>query len=772
MGDNETLTTSTDSAGNYLFASLRATVAELTYRITVDTADPQFPASLTVNHVDPNGGGDSTALVALTAAVPINLAQDFGYYTPVAIGDLVFADLNNNGLFDGLDSGIDGVAVILDRDLNSDGDFTDPSEAGVATTTTAGGGLYAFTNRSPGTYQVRIQTPPTGYPLSSTTTVATDNRTDNDDNGIQTGGGTATVSPPIVLSAGDEPAVETDGSDTNTDSTIDFGFTPQACPDTWADWVDKWTAEPGMNGDTGPTLNPDGDRYDNLDEYAFCMPPNSGALKPFCLVSDEFTAAGAIDGVFRRTAGGTLDVIYTLEYKKKLVEGFLNDPDAVWQEIEIIFPPDGSANVTITNNGDGTEKVRISNLQGLPGLTDPVTGLTEGFVRIRVDLDADGNLTPEPTSWTDVQGWTETELVTSTTLNEVCCRTFNNPYLHCSTFTGTVDASDGVSGQTLNFVTSAGPVDLASLLVSGVAYYLEVTGGDNEGHRFDIDVVASKADGHSPSALIVQADTDLCAGTSPFNTRIVDPSPTPPATSLPASLAGDTVVLHRHRTLGELFPAVGYGFVASADVELADQVVTYTPGAVPSPWSTYSLYYNPPGDSTKRWVKLGEGTGDKGSSVIPPGQGMFFNRRGADPDYGDASIFAYGEVRENNFIRPLCKGNNLVGGGYPIDQSANASGGRAMNKAAGFFGSRDFKTADSFFVWKGDANPGINTYDTYYLLDGAPSHPLVVNWAKVGDASLSSRDAEVLLLSDRSVFIRVKNPLGLPSYTMPSPWTP
>jgi hypothetical protein len=40
----------------------------------------------------------------------------------------------------------------------------------------------------------------------------------------------------------------------------------------------------------------------------------------------------------------------------------------------------------------------------------------------------------------------------------------------------------------------------------------------------------------------------------------------------------------------------------------------------------------------------------------------------------------------------------------------------------------------------------------------------------VGDVTLEAQDAEPLFLSDRSVFIRVKN--ALPAYTMPCPWTP
>ena len=88
----------------------------------------------------------------------------------------------------------------------------------------------------------------------------------------------------------------------------------------------------------------------------------------------------------------------------------------------------------------------------------------------------------------------------------------------------------------------------------------------------------------------------------------------------------------------------------------------------------------------------------------------------------------------------------------------------------GFFGSRDFNTADSFFIWKGDEAIGVNGYQTYFLNNNAPRLPSVIKWAKIGDASLLPRDAEILFLGDRSVFIRSKN--GLNTYTIPSPWSP
>jgi len=204
-----------------------------------------------------------------------------------------------------------------------------------------------------------------------------------------------------------------------------------------------------------------------------------------------------------------------------------------------------------------------------------------------------------------------------------------------------------------------------------------------------------------------------------------------------------------------MFPAAGFG--GTEDRTTADQIQLFADGQ----WTIYWLYND--GISPQHWVKTGDNSyTDQAATVIPPGQGLFFNNRTAIN-----SILAYGEVRANDFIRPLATGSNLVSGGYPLDQSTV---GREMNIAEGFFGSRDIATADSFYIWRADETVGATGYDTYFLNNNAPRLPSIIKWAKIGDASLLSRDAEILLLGNRSVFIRSKN--GISTYTTSSPWTP
>jgi hypothetical protein len=380
--------------------------------------------------------------------------------------------------------------------------------------------------------------------------------------------------------------------------------------------------------------------------------------------------------------------------------------------------------ITVADNGSCFETVTFLDLETL----------TEGrpFVRIKAALDETNDAVIEHTSYTEVEGWQETSLE--------ACRSFNNPFLRETAFTGTVNSVSG----TQPVITFASNVGL-SFAPSG-SYYLEVTSGDNEGQRFDVESA-------SGASVTLATDSSLCVGTPPYNTLIVPALLGPP---LPATLAGDTVVIRPHWTLGALFP-VG-SFVASGDAVSADQVQTYAAGA----WTTYWLKTTTPAT----WVKLGGDATDQGSTVLPPGQGLFALKRNPA-----ITMLGYGEVRANAFVRPLCKGLNLVGGGYPLDQSANGTGGRAMSKdPAGFFGSRDFKSADSFYLWQGDAGAGGNGYDTYYLLHSVAPQPVMTRWVKVGDAKLSARDTAPILLGGRSVFIR--GAADLHGYTIPTPWTP
>nr|WP_255603123.1 SdrD B-like domain-containing protein [Oscillochloris sp. ZM17-4] len=283
------LTVTTASGGYYLFTDLGAD----TYIVEVDTPagmrsstgqslpTPYEPAP------DPDTGGalapdsddNGTTSGAVVRSAPVTLSLgaeptgepatlgftetaddananytvDFGFYTALSLGNRVWEDRNNNGIIDdGASPGIDGVDVRLYRDNDGDGQPDDVNGGGVdttdaiASTTTAGGGYYRFTNLSAGGYIVEIA-PAASYRSSTGTTLpwpyepapdpdtgldgtvgTSDDDADSDDNG--TASGAVIRSATVTLSVGGEPTGETDTvggdatADDNSNLTVDFGL--------------------------------------------------------------------------------------------------------------------------------------------------------------------------------------------------------------------------------------------------------------------------------------------------------------------------------------------------------------------------------------------------------------------------------------------------------------------------------------------------------------------------------------------------------------------
>jgi len=587
------------------------------------------------------------------------------------------------------------------------------NEQGVAMTSTTGDdGTYTFT-AAVGSYKV-AETQPAHYGSLS------DKDTNFED--YQAGKGDANLigdPSPITLVAG----ATNPGND-----FIDFR---QACPDHWTDWQTKWNDT--LAGQTALHDNRDGDRYDNLDEYAFCMPPQSGVIRPFSIAP----GVEAIDGLLRRTAGGPKDVTYTLEYSAALT-----DP-VVWNSIQINVDPYGIdpyanayvySNLDITGYPDGTETVCIFNLESL---TYPLVN-GEGFVRIRVDYTGVGG----GASYTEVLGWTETTLEPGTS-------TFNKPYLDTPVFSGTVGL---VNGQTLDFTTSAGGKNLADFIpaLPGVAYYLEVSSGANEGQRFDVLSA-------SGSAVTLANASDLYAATPPYNTLIGAP---------PVSLAGASVLIRQHWTLDSMFPPDGLG--ASTSQATANTVQV-------GESKTYWLYYDA-ATGESHWADFADTTlmTNQGAVVIPPGQGVLFHNNLDNPSNSPSPspfvILNYGEVRMNEFVRPLAAGKNLVGGGYPMAQSATGTDSRQMTLANGFFGSLDAATANSFQIYNADTTFGSTDQTTYYLRNDPSQTPPLIAWVRFDAAALNPCDSENLFLGNRAAYI---NPAtALPAYHYAKPWKP
>lgn len=103
------------------------------------------PVTLGLGPTEPTGESDLDGGNQGQPNAWANMTVDFGFYT-IRLGDQVWNDANNNGVLDG-ETGIDGVTVQL---WSADGSTL------LATTTTAGSGIYTFTGLPQGSYLVRL----------------------------------------------------------------------------------------------------------------------------------------------------------------------------------------------------------------------------------------------------------------------------------------------------------------------------------------------------------------------------------------------------------------------------------------------------------------------------------------------------------------------------------------------------------------------------------------------------------------------------------------
>jgi len=103
-------TQSTLPDGRYLFERLPAG----SYRVDV----ANIPAGVSPS-ADPDGGADSTSVVALTPG-RADLDQDFGYVGTASVGDTIWLDLDRNGVQDTREPGVPKVTVTV-RSQGTDG---------------------------------------------------------------------------------------------------------------------------------------------------------------------------------------------------------------------------------------------------------------------------------------------------------------------------------------------------------------------------------------------------------------------------------------------------------------------------------------------------------------------------------------------------------------------------------------------------------------------------------------------------------------------------
>ncbi|PHI21302.1 hypothetical protein CEQ90_02570 [Lewinellaceae bacterium SD302] len=269
----------------------------------------------------------------------------------LSLGSTVFLDINNDGIQNGLDSGLSAVTVQLFNATtmmqvltNSMGVPVD-NPALASPVVTDSDGNYIFVNLPPGDYYVVIPSTPIGALVSSNNTgipfleTDPDDDEDGDDDGLQPGGaGQPTTSGVITLSVMMEPTTadgeDAPGSeqdemlpqvDNNGNMTLDFGFfQPVSVGDTA--FVDlnndglQTPGEPGLenvtvvlldvNGDT-VTIDAEGNTISGItttDADGFYEFPNL-PLGIYQVLFDISTAVNAENYVFTQANVGNDDEI-------------------------------------------------------------------------------------------------------------------------------------------------------------------------------------------------------------------------------------------------------------------------------------------------------------------------------------------------------------------------------------------------------------------------------------------------------------------------------
>ena len=448
----------------------------------------------------------------------------------------------------------------------------------------------------------------------------------------------------------------------------------------------------------------DGDVFDLTQEYSYGAHPNKGDHFVYLDGVATSYAAGLVvqenlDGL-TTTIGATVeatitvpvtisDATYILEFIENLGDAVTNGDHSEWTTL---------SDPTITDNGDGTETHKWEDLQQLTG------SVSQGFVRLRsvTPCDTEG-------SYSLIQGW---EVV----VHDGRLQTEGVTLLNQPLYTGVITSND-TSIITLDQTLSG---DDASQKVSDEPCYIEITDGDYEGYRFDLE------EGLSDGVKVDLASDNNTVSTLP-------------------DLSGSHFIIRAHHVLGELYKTDEYdqGFTQSA----ADQIQIYSRDG-------YDIYYN---NFLGVWTDVEDRTSGM-KVVIPPGKGVFIQHLLETDQNVELRV---GAVRYNKFIRPLYRdltGLNHIALGYPESQS---SAELSMSTDNLFTGSFTQSASDQIQIWAGDYAGNINSKGyTIYALS------LTDYWYNIDNQGVDYSNEE-LFIHNRAAFIEVQDDVLNWTHEMP-----
>ena len=442
----------------------------------------------------------------------------------------------------------------------------------------------------------------------------------------------------------------------------------------------QWAGLPANSSDT------DLDVFPITQEYALGGDPKSGKHQIVGSAHSTGLALGT-DGVSSVSATvvrpqGRFDAQYKL---------FLSTDLAAWTEVT-------SAPLVVPNIGDETDNLVWNNLQA----TSPAYA-GGGYARVRITAGG-------VTSYTLPQGWDSTSIQGQR-------QTYAPVFVGKPLYTGKISAASGSSitvdsnGENLSSLFGAAPA----------AYYIEITSGASQGHRFDIDTATS--------------------GVNAFGVLLASANNT--ATTLPTNLASSHYVVRQHLTLAGVLPPAQWQ--AGSSSGNADQISFYKNGG----FSTYFKLTN------GNWVQ--SGPSNQGHTVIAPGSGVFIAK--VDPN-ASRTVVLTGEVRYNDFrnrASSASNGYNLIGTGYPLDATPVTAG---ITSANGFAATGTADTTQ-LQIWDGDS---IVNGSGYTALSSVLRPP---GWRKASDNSVNMNNV-VLFPASRAGLLKVISDITWPQS---QPWT-
>jgi hypothetical protein len=169
-----------------------------------------------------------------------------------------------------------------------------------------------------------------------------------------------------------------------------------------------------------------------------------------------------------------------------------------------------------------------------------------------------------------------------------------------------------------------------------------------------------------------------------------------------SSFAPDTrIALRPHWTVSSLLPMAA--FHGSRSPGTADRVMIFDAAR-----QSYRVLWLLSADSNSRWIEEGAASsGDAGRIVIHPGSAVLVHVR-----QGSVDLDWVGEVRGWKFRQELVKGSQLIGSVLPVPMSPSARG-----MTTGFTASADTATADRINLWLGDDTPGASGFRSLMFTD-------------------------------------------------------